>query len=125
MERLLIPATAFSPEINFDEISNILSISGESYPENASEFYQPVFDWLTIYCLKPNREIRLEINLNYYNTSSSKILLQIFEKLESYHQKKGTAAVTWFYPDNDEDLLESGREYSCDVELPFSFASCG
>ena len=49
MQNLSIPATARTPAIDFDFGKNRLKLSGESYPEDVTEFYNPVFSALDAY----------------------------------------------------------------------------
>ena len=79
MKNLLIKPTQSSPEINFNFEQNILEFRGVSYPENTAEFYEPVFLWLEEYFRTvQNQAIAINIDLIYFNTSSSKVLMDFF-----------------------------------------------
>lgn len=84
MENLKIGATKYTPEISFDCEKNILDIIGESYPENIAEFYAPVFKWLEQYIeqLKNDQNVTINMELIYFNSSSSKVLLDFLDILE-------------------------------------------
>jgi SiaC family regulatory phosphoprotein len=43
------PATVRTPAIDFDFGNNHLKLSGESYPEDVTEFYNPIFSALDAY----------------------------------------------------------------------------
>ena len=123
MEKLKIEPGIKTPEIMFDAFSGTLEIKGKSIPENSVEFFQPVFSWLDEYARQPNAKTDLLIQLEYFNTSSSKCLLDIFRKLEPLHQSaKSEVRVIWIYEADDEDMMEAGDDYKTIVKLPFTIA---
>jgi hypothetical protein len=84
MERLIIEQTKATPHINFDPDQGVLSIKGQSYPENAFKFYETVLQWLDQYFKEVATEkvITVEFGMPYINTSSSKCIMMLLEKLE-------------------------------------------
>ena len=119
MNALLVEGTPKTPRIHFTADGS-LEISGKSIPENSIEFYQPVYDWLDQYAQAPNPATTIKIQLEYFNTSSSKCLLDVFRKLEAL-KKSGKSEVTvmWMYEEEDEDMMEAGDDYQTIVGLPF------
>lgn len=119
MEPLSIEGTAKTPSVRFDAEKGILEIKGRSIPENSIEFYKPLVDWLDSY--KGNALGRTEVNvqLEYFNTSSSKCILDVFKKLENIHKSKAEVVVNWFYEEDDEDMLEAGEDYESIIHVPF------
>jgi len=120
METLTIEMTPKTPLIHFNAGDGVLEFQGRSIPENSIEFYAPVFDWMDKYSVNPRKETSVKIQLEYFNTSSSKCLLDIFKKLQNLH-KDGTSkvTVTWFYEEDDEDMLEAGEDYQAIIKVPF------
>lgn len=118
MENLKIEATKYTPEISFDCENHLLEISGESYPENIAEFYAPIFSWMEEYFdqLDDNQPVIINMELIYFNSSSSKILLDLFEVLEEATGKGKNITVNWIYEEEDEDTLEFGEEFQEDFE---------
>ncbi len=124
MESFLIKGSTYIPTINFDAQSSVLEISGESYHEYTIEFFQPIFEWLNNYLSEPNKSFVFNFKMTYFNTSSSRRFLEIFDLLENYvKSKNGKVEVNWYYKDGDLDMLESGEEYADDVDLKFNFIS--
>ena len=126
MEKYSINGTPNTPDINFDLISGILSISGRSIPENSIEFYNPLFAALDKYLADPNPKnaTTLNIQLEYYNSSSSACLLSVFKKLEKFNKGKGSSVtINWIYEENDEDILAAGKNFEGMVDLPFKMIS--
>ncbi|MBF0565833.1 MAG: DUF1987 domain-containing protein [Nitrospirae bacterium] len=116
MWRLAIDATKSTPGIYFDQEKNILEIKGESYPENTSEFYGPFFKWLDMRLDELQDEsFTVDIELIYFNSSSSKILMNLFERLEKYAEMGKNIDVNWIYDKKDESSLEYGEEFKEDL----------
>ncbi|OQX27627.1 MAG: hypothetical protein BWK80_04315 [Desulfobacteraceae bacterium IS3] len=122
MENLKIRATKYTPEIIFDCENDQLEIRGESYPENIAEFYAPVFEWIEKYLeALDDREVTVNMELIYFNSSSSKIFLDFFELLDGATEKGKKITVNWIYEADDDDTLEFGVEFQEDFEsLNFS-----
>jgi len=116
MEAITITSSPKTPEINFKE--GLIEISGRSIPENSIEFYKPMIEWLKEYVNEP---IKTEVNikLEYFNTSSSKCLLDVFKKLEDIN-KKTEVIINWCYEEDDEDMLEAGEDYESIIKIPFN-----
>ncbi|HRG01191.1 MAG TPA: DUF1987 domain-containing protein [Bacteroidia bacterium] len=122
MEKYSIDATANTPTIKFDLTKGELNISGRSIPENSLEFYNPLFEALDTYLADPNPKNAtiLNIQLEYYNSSSSACLLSVFKKLEKFNKGKGASVkINWIYEENDEDILAAGKNFEGMVDLPF------
>lgn len=124
MERLYIERTKSTPEIQFDPQNCKLHIEGQSYPENAFKFYEPIFAWLEEYLQQLEREAVLEIyfHMPYINTSSSKCIMMLLEKLESAYQEGKKISVRWYYDAENEIALECAEEFKEDIALPFDIA---
>ena len=123
MDKLKIEPDNKTPFINFNSESGVLEIKGKSIPENSVEFYRPVYAWLDEYALNPKSKTNLVVELEYFNTSSSKCLLDIFRKLEPLQKNsKSEVTVTWLYEEDDEDMQEAGEDYQTIVKLPFTIS---
>lgn len=118
-----IPATRTTPRIAYRPGDCVLEIAGQSYPENAVEFYKPVEEWLEAQLSTGVSPMRVELRLDYFNTSSSKCLLDVLEILEEHYQDGQKIEVVWYYKEDDEDMLESGRDFSEDLTLPFQLVA--
>ncbi len=117
MEVLNLPGTEDTPTIILDSNNGIFEISGRSLPEDSAEFYTPILEWLDGYSSTPNQETEFVFKLEYFNTASSKLILDILSKLETIDNTK----VSWYYHEDDEDMQEAGNEFSELVEVPFDF----
>lgn len=119
MESLLIEGTAKTPTVKFDADRGLIEIKGRSIPENSIEFYKPMVDWLDSYGKNPRTQTEVNIQLEYFNTSSSKCILDVFKKLEAIHKSKNEVIINWYYEEDDEDMLEAGEDYESIIRVPF------
>lgn len=122
MDNLLIEPTTYTPLVKFDADKHILEIKGESYPENISEFYEPVFDWVKAYLkdLSEGQKVRIAIELIYFNSNSSKVLMNFFNMLQTSAIQGKNIVVHWYYDKENDMALEYGEEFKEDLEsLPF------
>jgi len=119
MDVIKIPGSDDTPAIILDAKDGKFEIAGRSLPEDVVAFYQPILDWLDEYAESPLAKTVFDFKLEYFNTASSKMLLDILLKLEDMHENGKTVSVRWFFPDDDEDMQEAGEEYADIVEVPF------
>ncbi|MBN2480264.1 MAG: DUF1987 domain-containing protein [Bacteroidales bacterium] len=119
MEPIIIESTTKTPAVRLDAESGILEIKGRSIPENSIEFYKPLVDWLEDYAKDPVKRTQVNVQLEYFNTSSSKCILDVFKKLESIYKAKNDVIINWYYEEDDEDMLEAGEDYESIIRVPF------
>ncbi len=121
MENILIDPTDETPKVIFDRDKGIFELSGKSLPEDVSQFYTQLLEWLDAYAENPLAETNFDFKMDYFNTASSKMILDILLKLEELHES-GDSKVTinWHYLEEDEDMEEAGEEYADMVEIPFN-----
>ena len=115
MNRLEIAGTEDTPKIILDKNEGLFEISGRSLPEDAAEFYHPIISWLEEYSKAANATTAIHIKLEYFNTASSKLILDVLTKCEKIAGSK----VIWFFAEDDEDMQEAGEEFSELIEVPF------
>jgi hypothetical protein len=123
METLIIAATEDTPAVKFDVTSGVYELVGRSLPEDVTTFYKPVFDWLAGAAATGLSSIKFDVKLEYFNTASSKVILDIFSKLESIKEGGVDVSIHWHYAEDDEDMQEAGEEYSELVEVPFKLVA--
>jgi len=124
METLNIAGTEDTPTINFNYESGEFIISGRSLPEDVTSFYKPVLDWLEEFSGNPKDGAKFHFKLEYFNTASSKILLDVFMKLEEISDDSGKSfTIVWYYQDSDPDMKEAGEEYAELVTVPFEYTT--
>ncbi len=119
METIIREGTPKTPYVRLDGENGLVEIKGRSIPENSVEFYKPLIDWLEKYGSEPSNETNVNIQLEYFNTSSSKCILDIFKRLELIHKKGNPVEINWYYEEDDEDMFEAGEDYQSIISIPF------
>lgn len=125
MEPILIEGTPKTPSVKFDPEKGVIEIKGRSIPENSIEFYKPLVDWLEFYAKDPLKKTLVNVQLEYFNTSSSKCILDVFKKLEAIHKANNDVVINWYYEEDDEDMLEAGEDYESIIRVPFKMIEIG
>ena len=119
MEAFIIKGTYDCPEVTLDKENNLFEVSGRSLPEDVVTFYEPMINWLSEYMEDPNAETIFDFNFIYFNTASSKVILDILTLLEEMIENGHKVRVRWHYAEYDEDMQEAGEEYAEMVDVPF------
>lgn len=120
MNGLYIEETKSTPKVCFDSESNKLVLSGQSYPENAFKFYEPILEWVEQYFaeLQPEIEVNIEFSLPYINTSSSKCLIMLLDTFEEAFNNGNLVQLKWYYNEENESELECAEEFTEDISFP-------
>jgi hypothetical protein len=121
MDNLTIDKAKATPRIFFDATNGVLDIEGDSYPENSMQFYQPVFQWLNTFIAQTTTPITFNFRLDYFNTSSSKCILNILEILERASTSGRPVTLNWHFHEDDDDMKEHGEEFAEDFSISFNF----
>jgi hypothetical protein len=119
VENLRVARTTSTPEVDFNAESGLLTLTGESYPENSFEFFSPLLDWVRQYLRETSGAVRLKIGLTYMNTSSIKSMMDLLDLLEDAHAESREVTVTWLYDEENDRALEMAEEFREEVTLPF------
>ena len=113
-----------TPLINFDPSTGVFELRGKSVPENSVIYYKPLFDWVELYVQNPAKSTTFNVQLDYFNTSSAKCIVDIFKKMELISKNgKGEVLINWMYNEPDEDMLEAGEDYKSIIKIPFNLIS--
>jgi hypothetical protein len=119
MNTLSLESTPDTPSITLNKSDGIFEISGRSLPEDVIEFYGPAIEWIKGYAKAPNASTVFRFKLDYFNTASSKIILELLNTLKEINGIQ----IEWHYRDDDEDILEAGKEFAEQVAVSFVFKS--
>ena len=121
MEKIVIEPTNETPKVVLDKDNGVFEFSGNSFPEDVITFFSPILSWFEEYSAAPNDHTELIFNLEYYNTSTSKMILKLLEKCKLIHRQGHEVEVQWHFLEDDEDMIEAGEDYSENVKIPFKF----
>ncbi|NOZ48136.1 MAG: DUF1987 domain-containing protein [Chlorobi bacterium] len=118
METLFLEGTTDTPYVNLDADSGTFIISGSSMPEDVKEFYEPIMNWFDEYFQSPNKSSLFQFGMVYFNTASSKMLLDILYKLKDAMDEGHDVKIIWKYYEDDEEMMEAGEDFSEIIEMP-------
>ena len=129
MNSLIIPATDFTPKVNFILETGQLEISGISRPEDVAGFYEEPLNWLSRFeetILRSEKryefqDLHLIFQLSYFNSSSSKYIIQMLRHIKNLIGQGIPVTIDWFYEEGDEKMLEDGEDLAEAVELDFNY----
>ena len=117
MDNIKIEATDRSPEIDFDFGQNAFAIRGESYPEDVASFFGPVIGQLEEHLSSlDGGEVRFDFELIYFNSSSAKVLMGLFDNLDETAGGGVSVTINWYYDEEDDTMEELGQEFADDLE---------
>lgn len=124
MDVLSIKETSQNPEVLLDRRKGRLEFSGNSLPEDAKSFFEPIINWVDNYLQSPCEKTIISFRMIYYNTPSSRIIYQLLKKFEQIHKDGDTqVTVEWNYPEDDIDMKDAGTDYSENIKIPFEIKS--
>ncbi len=121
MDHLIIEETKFTMRVDFNAETGICNLFGNSYPEDAIVFFEPINAWFIRFVKEVKKPIVLNITLNYVNSSSSKCFMDIFDLLEDYFTSDGKVTVNWFYEEDDDEIKEAGEELLEDMSFEVNY----
>lgn len=119
MTDLQLQATGTTPRVFLPGTATEGWIEGNCYPENAFGFFEPILAWLRNYRRDGGRRMTLNVKLDYFNTSSSKCLLDLFQSLQEANAEGAQMNLVWHYCQDDPDMRDTGEEFAQDLKLPF------
>ena len=112
-----IEETERTPGVVFDQAMGALTLSGESYPEDAGKFYGPVLQSLKAYLEDPSsRELSVDMRMIYFNSSSAKAVMNMFQMLEQAAENGKTISITWYHDPDDDTMEELGEDFAEDFQ---------
>jgi len=120
-KRFHIDRTETSPQIDLDLDQGVLEFIGRSLPHNSEQFYSRVYSWLEEYLREAKEETTVNMRLDYLDTSSSKHLYNIFQKLDAVSERGQRVQINWHFETGDEEMAETGKDYQSFFNLDFQF----
>lgn len=105
-----LESTHKTPEITGNIEKGELRIKGKSIPEDARDFYFPFRNWVLEYIQTDNPQLDIQIELEYFNTSTSSIMLDIFKHFLKVSKEK-QVQIKWIFEEDDLDMEEAGQDY--------------
>lgn len=120
---LSLAPTSSTPAVTGDWAAGLLRMVGESYPENTYEIFDDVITWVETYLEVCDRPLRVELQLNYLNTSSIRAMIDIFDRLQAAHDDGRLLSVEWLYDSRNPRSAEMGEEFKEDYSFAFTISA--
>jgi hypothetical protein len=120
MEVLRILPTKNTPGIILNP-DGLIKIIGRSISPNVIGFFTPVDNWITEYVQTPAEVTCVDMNLEYFNSGSAKMLINILQKITYVSLKDKKFIFNWYFEEGDEDILEHGEYFASALDVPFNF----
>lgn len=111
-------STKKTPSIRFDKSTGCLEISGRSLPEYAYGFYGDLFDVVDEYINQPQNKTKLIFTIDYFNSVSSKLIMQLIGRFETLLKLNKEVEVEWNYYAEDDMMIEVGQVYKSSTKIP-------
>lgn len=121
MEKLIIRPTRITPLIYFDPERGLLELRGKSSPENSIQFYAKLLTDLEEFGKNGKQNLVANFKFEYFNTSSSKCIFDIFKKISFVKEQGYKLSINWFYEEDDEDMKEAGEDYADLLGTEFNY----
>lgn len=100
------------PYFNIDKVNNRIDLTGRSNIEYAFNFYKAIIEDVKNYINENPVKVDIHVNLDYFNTTSSKCMLDIFKSFKQLAMTNNNVTLYWYYEEDDEDIKEAGMDYS-------------
>lgn len=95
-----------TPDVVFDYAQGVMSIKGVSLPEDGQRFYNELIERVSLFKLSEKKEIRVNIDLNYFNSQSSQALFMLFREIRKLKDKRKKLILRWYWDGKDENAEE-------------------
>lgn len=119
MPPLDLASSRTTPRVRFDADSRTLTVRGESYPENAFQFYEPILAWVDGYLAEPRGPITIVLDMPYMNSSSTKCMLDLLDRFEDAFRRGQPVLLHWHYDPHNERALDLAEEFREELSFPF------
>lgn len=121
LERVFIKSRSDSPYVLLDANEGYGEITGKSYPPDVALFYEPIVAWFEEFKKIEKKEFELIFKLDYINTASYKMLMDLMFMLEELVQGGKQIIIKWFYPEDDSEMYETGAEFESMLSIKFQY----
>lgn len=121
MDKFFIEPTKISPLVSLLPEEGVFELRGRSSPENPVLFFKPIYDVIDLYATDEKPFLKVNLALDYFNTSSSKCIYELLKKISLMAEKGKKIEVNWMYEEDDEDILEAGEDFSSLTGMNFNY----
>jgi hypothetical protein len=108
--------TGSTPYVLVDGSRGYILMEGESFHENVIEFYREVNNWLKTHLKTDFKQLTFDCKFEYFNSSTAKILLNMFTEMDKHTTQENKIVVNWFAINDDDIIIECGNDYQEDMD---------
>lgn len=108
--------TGSTPYILIDEDNRYMKFEGESFHENVIEFYREVGEWVERFIVTDFEEFTFDCKLQYFNSSTAKLLLNILLELDEHATQGKQVTVNWITSQDNDIIIECGEDFQEEME---------
>ena len=120
MEALYLDRTNKTPLLDLNPDTGVLSLTGRSISDHPIDFYRPIMDWIDRYKNDPQLRTVVNAELEYFNTTSFRVLLGLFKKVAEIQTSGHYVEINWMFEEGDESVMEAGEQYQSLVDATFN-----
>ena len=119
-EEIHILPTHTTPEVILSP-KGIIKLKGRALSADGNEFTKQILNWIDEYLSNPPDTTNVIIGFEYLNSFSAKMLVSILKKLSQAILQPNKLAIRWYYEEDDEDMLDTGKYISEIYKIPIEF----
>jgi hypothetical protein len=123
MDIFFIEQADVTPKVSIDSDKGQIVITGKSLPEDSTAFFLPIENAIKEYISKAKQNTNIDLSLEYMNSSSQKRIIEILSLFEELINQQKVVNINWHYPDDDDDILDEGKDLAKVLQLPINFIS--
>lgn len=109
--RLEKSKTGSTPYVLVDEERKYMKFQGECYHENVLEFFRDINTWLADYLENSLGELTFDCELQYFNSSTAKLLLNILLEMDERAVNGRKMTVNWITTEDNDIIIECGEDF--------------
>jgi len=114
--RLEKERTTSTPYLLIDEAKGYMRLEGRCFHENIGQFFQTITDWLDIYLATDFGTLTVDNAVTYFNSSTTKLLLNMLLKMDRHAIGGNTIIVNWHMSADNEIMQECGEDFAEEVK---------
>lgn len=110
------------PHINFNSKETLLILEGRCIPADPVWYFNALTQLVSGYILLQGK-LRCQIKLEYFNSASTRSLIQFLKMLEEQNAQGASISVDWFYEIDDEDSVDFARDLIDLIQIPIELVA--
>ncbi len=118
MNNIIYKSTTKTPYVCLDADKGHIELYGKSICEDTNGFYKPIIQWTQNFLHTSDLDLNFKIKLEYFNSRSSKCLMDLFKVMDLAYCRGKKIEIHWFCEDDDVDMLEAAEDYQAITNIP-------